>query len=76
MREINELMFEQLSDNDLFITANWSLADLDRRELLVANAGHCPLLLRRDPSEFNRIAPQGIPLGIQRDSLFECECCF
>lgn len=74
LREINALMFEQLSENDLFITAQLVIADLEHRALLVGNAGHCPLLLSEGFEHVQPIAPQGIPLGIQPDALFESEC--
>ncbi len=67
----NRLMFEQLSGVDMFVTAQVAVLDPLKRQLTVANAGHCPLLLFHakgaDPEE---IAPEGMPLGIVPDALY------
>lgn len=72
LRELNALMFEELSGADLFITMQLAVADLQRRRLQVANAGHCPILLSTPTAGTQTIAPDGIPLGIDRDAEF-CE---
>jgi serine phosphatase RsbU (regulator of sigma subunit) len=74
LAEVNELMFEQLSGADTFITAQLAVANLQHRELVVANAGHCPLLLSDGRHVAHAIAPEGIPLGIQRDAKFHSQC--
>ena len=68
--ELNELMFEQLSDADMFVTLQLAVADLHRRELHVASAGHCPLLLSTPHQRTQAIAPDGMPLGICHDSYY------
>jgi len=72
LTELNDLMFEQLSSEDVFITAQLVLADFLKHELRVANAGHCPLLISDGVHHTRAIAPDGMPLGIQRDTVF-CE---
>ncbi len=72
--ELNQIMFEQLSTADMFVTAQLVVVDLQRRRLQVASAGHCPLLISdgRNPTEL--VGPGGIPLGIESDAIFEqCE---
>lgn len=73
LTELNELMFEQLSTADMFITVQLAVADLHYRELQVANAGHCPLLLSAPHHRTQTIAPDGMPLGICSDTTYVCE---
>ncbi|HTL17492.1 MAG TPA: PP2C family protein-serine/threonine phosphatase, partial [Patescibacteria group bacterium] len=73
LTELNELMFEQLSSADMFITMQLAVADLHRRELKVANAGHCPLLLSTPRCRTSAIAPEGMPLGICSDASYSVE---
>ena len=73
LTELNDLMFEQLSNEDVFITAQLVLADFLNHELRVANAGHCPLLISDGIHRTRAIAPEGMPLGIQRYTAFSEE---
>lgn len=73
LAEVNELMFAELSSADMFITAQLVVADLARRQLLIGNAGHCPLLLSDGFHSIDAIAPLGMPLGIQRNASFTSE---
>jgi serine phosphatase RsbU (regulator of sigma subunit) len=73
LTELNDLMFEQLSNEDVFITAQLVLADFLNHELRVANAGHCPLLISDGVHHTRAIAPEGMPLGIQRYIFFSEE---
>jgi serine phosphatase RsbU (regulator of sigma subunit)/anti-sigma regulatory factor (Ser/Thr protein kinase) len=68
----NHLLFDDLSAVDMFITAQVTLIDAHSRTLTLANAGHCPLLLcaNRSPG-FAALSPEGMPLGIQRDAVFQ-----
>jgi sigma-B regulation protein RsbU (phosphoserine phosphatase) len=72
--EINQLMFEDLSSADMFITLQIATADLFLRRLNVSNAGHCPLLLCDGAGHSRAIAPEGMPLGIQMAGTYEEEC--
>ena len=73
LRRINGLMFHDLSGVDMFITAQLVLADARVGRLVVANAGHCPLLLTHGQGEIEAIAPEGMPLGIVEKAEFEEE---
>lgn len=74
LSRLNGLLFDELSRADLFITAQLACFDVLRRELTVASAGHCPLLLAGGhDSEVRSYAPEGMPLGILPDSRFGCE---
>src|SRR5262249_46585052 len=73
LAELNHLMFEQLSSADTFITAQLAVADLDQRRLLVANAGHCPLLISNGVHRTRTIAPAGMPLGVDKNAMFFTE---
>ena len=70
MARLNQMMFEQLSSEDTFITAQLVVTDLSNHQLRIANAGHCPLLISDGLSPVLAIAPEGMPLGIQPDSIF------
>src|SRR5262249_31843483 len=70
LAELNEFMFDQLSSSDVFITIQLVLARLRERELLIANAGHCPLLVSDGCHRNEAIAAGGMPLGIQRGLSF------
>jgi serine phosphatase RsbU (regulator of sigma subunit) len=55
----------------MFITAQLAFLDGNAREIVIANAGHCPALLFSDAhSEPDLISPEGMPLGILRNAFF------
>jgi anti-sigma regulatory factor (Ser/Thr protein kinase) len=70
LRRINRLMFEELSGVDMFITVQLVLADTRKRQLMVASAGHCPLLLTNSQGQTCAVTPEGMPLGIVADVAF------
>jgi serine phosphatase RsbU (regulator of sigma subunit) len=65
LKRINRQMFEELSNVDMFITAQVVLLDTERRLIQVASAGHCPLLVAGGLQDTQMIAPDGLPLGIE-----------
>jgi serine phosphatase RsbU (regulator of sigma subunit)/anti-sigma regulatory factor (Ser/Thr protein kinase) len=71
LRRINRLMYDDLSGVDMFITAQLVLVDNRVGRLVVANAGHCPLLLSNEPGQIETISPEGMPLGILPEMEFE-----
>jgi len=73
LRRINRLMFDDLSGVDMFITAQLVLADTRVGRLVVASAGHCPLLLTEGKGEIEVIGAEGMPLGILPEVQFEEE---
>jgi len=70
LARMNRLLFEELSSVDMFITAQLVLADVAARKLIVASAGHCPLLLAGPDRRIRSVSPDGMPLGILRDVVF------
>jgi serine phosphatase RsbU (regulator of sigma subunit)/anti-sigma regulatory factor (Ser/Thr protein kinase) len=74
LARINRHMYEQLSDVDMFITAQLAFIDIKKRSLKAASAGHCPVLLaaagRRD---IKILSPEGVPLGVLPDAVFADE---
>jgi sigma-B regulation protein RsbU (phosphoserine phosphatase) len=46
------------------------VVDLRRRHLVLANAGHCPLLFTDGLCATKALAPEGPPLGIVPDATF------
>jgi serine phosphatase RsbU (regulator of sigma subunit) len=74
LSSVNRQMAEELSDVDMFITAQLVFVDVAKRELVAANAGHCPLLVGAvDKTEVLIVSPKGIPLGILPDATFADE---
>jgi serine phosphatase RsbU (regulator of sigma subunit) len=71
LERVNRLIYDELSGVDMFITAQIVLADTRKRRLVVANAGHCPLLITRRDNSIEAISPEGMPLGILPDVAFE-----
>lgn len=71
LTKVNQLMFEELSNVDTFITAQLALLDTAERQLRVASAGHCPLLFTSKDQPVQPLAPEGMPLGILPDVAFE-----
>jgi sigma-B regulation protein RsbU (phosphoserine phosphatase) len=68
---INGLLYEELSKVEMFITAQVALLDAAAREVTLANAGHCPALLSGPGGRVDAFSPEGMPLGVLPDTLFE-----
>jgi len=74
LAHVNSLLFEELSDVEMFITAQIVYVDFQARQIVAAGAGHCPFLLMSPLSEDVRlISPDGMPLGILKDASFSSE---
>lgn len=73
LAELNHLMFAELSDASVFITAQVAVADLAHRRLQLASAGHCPLLLCDQRGRIGAISPNGMPLGVEADAGYQPE---
>jgi serine phosphatase RsbU (regulator of sigma subunit)/anti-sigma regulatory factor (Ser/Thr protein kinase) len=74
LSSVNRQMAEELSDVDMFITAQLVFVDVGKRELVAASAGHCPLLVGAvHQTEVLSVSPEGIPLGILSDAKFADE---
>ena len=66
----------------MFITASVALIDTQQEKLSVANAGHCPLLLKTEDGAIRPVSAEGVPLGSVPDAVFEqqefelegCQC--
>ncbi len=71
LSRVNRQMAQELSEVDMFITAQLVFLDVAKRELIAANAGHCPLFIGTvHQSEVTAISPEGMPLGILPDATF------
>jgi len=74
LRRANRLLYDELSVVDMFITAQLVLVNAKKRKLTIASAGHCPLLVSTNQSPgFAAISPEGMPLGIQPEGVFQEE---
>lgn len=72
LTRVNRLLFPELSGVDMFITAQLAFIDSRQRHMVAASAGHCPLAVAQ-PGEVRTFAPEGMPLGILEDTLFQEE---
>jgi len=74
LSRVNRLLFDELSEVDMFITAQLVYVDIRKRRLITASAGHCPLLLAvAGDAEVKMLSPEGMPLGILPDTPFTDE---
>lgn len=67
---LNQVLFTDLDRVDMFITVQLAYLDPARRELRVASAGHCPLLVATPGQPITEVAADGPPLGISRHAEF------
>lgn len=72
LTRVNRLLFPELSGVDMFITAQLAFVDSRARKMIAASAGHCPLAVAKH-GQVKTFAPEGMPLGILEDSLFQEE---
>jgi sigma-B regulation protein RsbU (phosphoserine phosphatase) len=72
LARVNRLLFPELSGVDMFITAQVAFVDAKARKITVAGAGHCPLAVATS-SGVKTFSPEGMPLGIQPETVFEAE---
>jgi serine phosphatase RsbU (regulator of sigma subunit) len=63
LRRLNELLYEELSTVGMFITAQLVFVDLQRRQIVAASAGHCPIFILSGES-VRTLRAAGTPLGI------------
>ncbi len=69
LRRLNELLYDELSSVGMFITAQLVVVDTLRRQIVAANAGHCPVLIvGADAIRPLRVA--GTPLGVLPDVIY------
>ncbi|HYE36406.1 PAS domain S-box protein [Methylocaldum sp.] len=72
LRALNQLLYEDLSAAELFITMFYVKYDLEKRVLRYANAGHNrALLLRQSDWICSELDADGLILGVKRDVIFE-----
>lgn len=72
LTRVNQLLFDELSGVDMFITAQLVFVDTTARKLTIASAGHCPVLVANGAG-VNSFSPEGMPLGILSDTVFASE---
>jgi serine phosphatase RsbU (regulator of sigma subunit)/anti-sigma regulatory factor (Ser/Thr protein kinase) len=63
LKRLNELLYAELSTVGMFITAQLVFVDLQRRQLVAASAGHCPVLMLSGDT-VKTLSVTGTPLGI------------
>lgn len=68
---LNHALFQDLDRVDMFLTAQLVFLDLEKRELWLASAGHCPLLLGGRNAPIRKFGADGPPLGVSADASWE-----
>ena len=72
MRRLNEVLYEDLSRSELFISMFYVSYTFESSLLRYANAGHNrPLLLKREETECSDLDAEGLILGVLPDVTFE-----
>lgn len=72
LSEVNRQMSSDLAKIDMFVTAQVAFFTETMDELIMATAGHCPLLhFARDRAEPTQITGGGVPLGVIDDAKYE-----
>ena len=71
LAQLNQMLFQELSAVDMFITMQLVLVDMEAQRLTVASAGHCPgLLAWGEDSRVEPFSTEGVPLGVLRGAAF------
>ncbi len=71
LKEVNNIFFER-SYRGMFTTVIYVVLDLKNKRMLIANAGHLPMLLQRRGGKVEEIAPAtGTPLGMLPHSHYQ-----
>ena len=63
LRRLNELLYDELSSVGMFITVQLVVVDIERRQLVAASAGHCPVMIA-SPDGVQPLRIAGTPLGV------------
>lgn len=72
LTRVNQLLLPELAGVEMFITMQLVHVDARARKITAASAGHCPLAVAGEGS-IRTFAPEGMPLGVMADALFEDE---
>ncbi|MCZ6886986.1 MAG: SpoIIE family protein phosphatase, partial [Gammaproteobacteria bacterium] len=67
---INTALIKDLAAPGVFVTAVFCLLDTETRQLVVASAGHPPVLIARADGRVEQIEHTGPALGLYHDSVF------
>lgn len=71
LTQANQLLYDDLSVVDMFITVQVLHIDGKERRVRVANAGHCPALIAHPTiAAAQPLAPEGLPLGVLPDAAY------
>jgi sigma-B regulation protein RsbU (phosphoserine phosphatase) len=72
LTRVNRLLYPELSGVDMFITAQLAFVDAKAGKMVVASAGHCPLIVA-SAAGVKTFSPEGMPLGILPDAKYDDE---
>lgn len=75
VRHINKTLFGNL-EPQFFISLIYAVLDVKKKELLLARAGHCPMLYySKDKGEAVFVEPSGLGLGLEFGAKFDEALC-
>jgi len=70
---LNRQMWDDLNRLNMFVTAQFAFLPARTPLLLMASAGHCPLIVREMNGHIRSIRSGGVPLGVMADSVYITE---
>lgn len=69
--KVNELLYEDLSAADMFITAQAVWIDSKHSRLHLVSAGHCPMLVYHQDKSITSVSPEsGFPIGVEIEGAY------
>jgi len=69
LTKMNELFYENV-ERGRFISMIYAIVDLKEMKIIIARAGHNPIIFHDDAGNINLINPDGIALGLEKGPLF------
>jgi anti-sigma regulatory factor (Ser/Thr protein kinase) len=74
LTEVNRQLASDLSNLDMFITAKLAFISFEDQRLHYADAGHCPILIRRKgETALRQVQADGFPLGVSNQFEYPVE---
>lgn len=70
LAQVAAQMHEDLEKLEMFVTMSVGIVDVREGFIRVANAGHCPVIVRDPGGTFTEIGPERPPVGLEKSPLF------
>lgn len=70
LAQVAAQMHDDLEKLEMFVTISVGIVDVRERCIRIANAGHCPVIVRDPGGTFMEIGPERPPVGIEKNPTF------